>query len=144
MSCSLQTCNRLYLPLPICLSVFLSPFIYLSISKYLPIYCFVYLSPYIYLSIYLFTHFSIFYLPTLLTHNYLHAPPSFASINCSGMEMKQSFREVVVNNIKSFLRHGVYHRIVDLYAVYKMDETFMTQNQGLRTHSDYAEFLGMV
>jgi len=60
------------------------------------------------------------------------------------MEMKQSFREVVVNNIKSFLRHGVYHRIVDLYAVYKMDEAFMTQSQGLRTHSDYAEFLGMV
>jgi hypothetical protein len=58
--------------------------------------------------------------------------------------MKQSFREVIVNNIISFLKHGVYHRIVDLYAVYKMDETFMKQNQGLRTHSDYAEFLGMV
>ena len=97
------------------------------------------------ISTYLLIYSRIFYLPILLTHNYLHAsPPSFSSINCSGMEMKQSFREVVVNNIKSFLRHGVYHRIVDLYAVYKMDEAFMTLNQGLRTHSDYAEFLGMV
>ena len=58
--------------------------------------------------------------------------------------MKQSFMEVIVNNIISFLKDGIYHRIVDVYASYKMDEIFMKQNHGLRTHSDYAEFLGMM
>jgi len=57
--------------------------------------------------------------------------------------MNQSFVQVIANNIKSFLHHGIYRRIVDLYASYKIDKLFLEQNKGVRRHSDYAEFLGM-